>query len=832
MDKSDNLSNRDDPTGGTGPQESSGAMRKWLDSFFTPGEAGSEPPADPIARNPKDAAQSGEAVQAMEEGSQTRHTAFGVPVRHRREAAVPAEGLARLSGFAGGFHPHPAPSAADLLASVLRFKWTVLVVWILVSAPIIAAVWTQILPQYQARAEVQVRPIVPRLVFKTDENGQVPFYDSFVNTQVSLIRNTRILQNVLDRKEIQQTRWYQGPPPTFLNRVRGGPTDRLERLWNALSVRPRPRTEIIDVSFMDVSADEAKKIVNAVVEEYLTWIGTAADEDERKIDGQLAEQYKTLDGDIRKLETQRTDLCKMLQTDSPQELIAGKRVRLDENRARLNALKFTIDVLGREVNNVKQTAIHDSNSTPAASAEGKPEYSEDAEWRKLDLDVKRLQHQMENSVRKPKHPGWGRDANDLEFARMLLQERQAQLDKQWQDRSKNAVLPTFAATAASTGYDTTLGSPPQRLAKAQQDAKALVASLTQEETDFQKLFKAAQDLEVVSADLQHKREMFDAVRQRIDQRNVEHVAPGSIKRLSSATSLSKPAQDRRVVFTIMALFTGLGLGGGAGFLRASRNQMIYAPRDMPQPARVPLLGCMPLIHLDKPVGEALSKEIEQKQGALIESVRVLRTALLTRLDGHGHTTVVVTSANRGTGKSSVTLVLGKSIAQAGRKVLLIDADFRRMGLSKRLNMANKPGFRESLKDGTAENLHVFSTGTAGLDVMPAGLRGRDNNVFDEIAHDAFKRWLGQLFERYGYQIVLLDTPPLLPVADATILAGQADATILVEREHVSRRAEIESALLLLGSAGGRLLGTVFVGSTNDDRYGYGYGYYGSSAREP
>ena len=278
---------------------------------------------------------------------------------------------------------------------------------------------------------------------------------------------------------------------------------------------------------------------------------------------------------------------------------------------------------------------------------------------------------------------------------------------------------------------------------------------------------------------------------------------------------------------------GLGLGSGAGYLRASRNQTIYAPQDMPQPARVPLLGYMPLIHLDKPVGKALSKEIEQKQGVLIESVRVLRTALLARLDGHDHTTVVVTSANRGTGKSSVTLVLGKSIAQAGRKVLLIDADSRRMGLSKRLNMANRPGFRESLKDGTAENLHVFPTGTAGLDVMPAGLRGKDSSVYDEIAHDAFKSWLGRLFERCGYEIVLLDTPPLLPVADAAILAGQADVTILVEREHVSRRAEVASALLLLGSTGGHLLGTVFVGSANDSRYGYGYGYgyYDSRARE-
>jgi Mrp family chromosome partitioning ATPase len=113
--------------------------------------------------------------------------------------------------------------------------------------------------------------------------------------------------------------------------------------------------------------------------------------------------------------------------------------------------------------------------------------------------------------------------------------------------------------------------------------------------------------------------------------------------------------------------------------------------------------------------------------------------------------------------------------------------------------------------------------------MPAGLRAKDNRIFDEIAHNAFKSWLGRLFERSGYEIILLDAPPLLPVADAAILAGQADATILVEREHVSRRAEVASALLLLGSTGGHLLGTVFVGSAHQDRYGYGY--YDSKAKD-
>jgi receptor protein-tyrosine kinase len=71
--------------------------------------------------------------------------------------------------------------------------------------------------------------------------------------------------------------------------------------------------------------------------------------------------------------------------------------------------------------------------------------------------------------------------------------------------------------------------------------------------------------------------------------------------------------------------------------------------------------------------------------------------------------------------------------------------------------------------------------------------------------------------------MLLDSSPILPVADATILSGQVDGTIMVERELVSQRSNVIDALARLDSAGGRLMGTVFVGSGGSGKYGYGYG---------
>jgi tyrosine-protein kinase Etk/Wzc len=168
------------------------------------------------------------------------------------------------------------------------------------------------------------------------------------------------------------------------------------------------------------------------------------------------------------------------------------------------------------------------------------------------------------------------------------------------------------------------------------------------------------------------------------------------------------------------------------------------------------------------------------------------------------------------------MMLGKSLAQAGKRVLIIDADFRKTTLTKRFNLPDKSGFLESLSSRMVDKRHIFPTETFGLSIMPAGKRSNDDTVFEETANGAFKTCISQLQKQYN--IILLDSSPILPVADATILSSQVDGTIMVEREHISQRANVINALARLGSAGGRLLGTVFVGSSNNEGYKYDYHY--------
>jgi len=360
-------------------------------------------------------------------------------------------------------------------------------VLVLLTVLVIAAIWTQVIPQYQARAEVRVRSVIPRLVFRTEDNGRIPRYRSFVNTQASIMKNPAVLQRALDKQEVQETQWYKSPPKSLVQRLRGNPADPpMERLRDALSVRPRPRTEIIDIAFDTSDAKDAKLIVNSVLEQYIKYIGEMSDATSDKLYRQLVEQYKRLETEIVGIEKMCADFRKSLGTGTPQELISARRVRLDATQARLSELRQNIAVLEWDRKQledlVKQATTGDGNEPPVDATGG-------------------MEHQ---------------------------------------------------------------------LARAKHEEQVLCAESKKQQAEFQGLFDSAQLLEKENSALAQKRELFDAVRQRLDQKNMERNVPGPIDVLNWAVSSSEPYSDRRVLFTVIAFVLCLGMGSSMVFLLRRR----------------------------------------------------------------------------------------------------------------------------------------------------------------------------------------------------------------------------------------------------------------------
>nr|WP_191910182.1 polysaccharide biosynthesis tyrosine autokinase [Microbispora cellulosiformans] len=204
-----------------------------------------------------------------------------------------------------------------------------------------------------------------------------------------------------------------------------------------------------------------------------------------------------------------------------------------------------------------------------------------------------------------------------------------------------------------------------------------------------------------------------------------------------------------------------------------------------------------------------------------ESFRALRTNLHSKGVGREVRSLVVTSCLPEAGRSSTTANLAIAMAEAGRRVLLVDADLRRPRLGGHLGIEASAGLSDVLVQHARLRDVIQTWGRPGLSVLPSGRI--PPNPGELLASRGMGALLAQLREEYD--MVLIDAPPLLPVTDAAALSAICDGALLVVRHGRTRREHVLRAEETLSSAGARLVGTVlnFVPVKRNDRYGYASG---------
>lgn len=216
---------------------------------------------------------------------------------------------------------------------------------------------------------------------------------------------------------------------------------------------------------------------------------------------------------------------------------------------------------------------------------------------------------------------------------------------------------------------------------------------------------------------------------------------------------------------------------------------------------------------------------EESPFAVQEAYKTLRTNLIFSLPGEGCKKIVITSALQGEAKSTTAVNLGIAFAQNKSKVLLIDCDLRMPTDALKLDVPQSPGLSNVLvgMNTVEEVIHHLP---CGLDLMPAG--DIPPNPTELLGSAAMSQLLDTLSGEYTY--ILMDTPPVCTVADATILAKMTSGVVMVVRQNVADQNMVSEALQKLEFAESKILGFVFAGVENEKeksyrkkRY-YGYGY--------
>ena len=192
---------------------------------------------------------------------------------------------------------------------------------------------------------------------------------------------------------------------------------------------------------------------------------------------------------------------------------------------------------------------------------------------------------------------------------------------------------------------------------------------------------------------------------------------------------------------------------------------------------------------------------------MLESSDGLRTVLLQAGRNEGVRVVMVTSAGIGEGKTSLACQLAASLGRSGRRTLLIDSDLRNPAAHTQFNMQLAPGFAEALRGEIDPDDAIKPTSVANLSLLPAGQC--DPAAIQALVQDEVQTLFFHLKEEYEF--VILDTSPVLPVADALVIGQYADAVLFSVLRDVSKLPLVYEAQQRLAALGIRMLGAVVSG---------------------
>ncbi|MGH9469068.1 MAG: polysaccharide biosynthesis tyrosine autokinase, partial [Terriglobia bacterium] len=343
--------------------------------------------------------------------------------------------------------------------------------------------------------------------------------------------------------------------------------------------------------------------------------------------------------------------------------------------------------------------------------------------------------------------------------------------------------------------------------------------------------------------------------QQLYDRLLEHLKDATISAGLKATNVhvvdaalppAIPVRPQKLLYAAIALLVGVTLGVILAFTQEALDNSIAGIEEVEALTAAPTLAVVPAARRVRARehwtrrnghGKQVSDGVvalavaHDPESPVAESYRNLRTAILLSTAPRPPQAILVTSTQPLEGKTSTSLNLALTLAQRSSRTLVIDADLRKQGICAALGVKGAAGLSGILTGANRleETLQVVD-GLHGLSVLPAG--PRPPNPAELLSSSAMEQLLAELRRRFDYLVI--DSPPLLPVTDATVLSALVDGVVLVVECRVTDRGALVRAHRTLENAGARVLGTVLnkIEAHQDGYYRAAYrAYYGSRGRD-
>ncbi len=622
-----------------------------------------------------------------------------------------------------------------------------------------------------------------------------PSYDPFfVQTQFEKIRSRKVLYEVIDELNLNQ-KWGDRDNNNIPIPLKTSET--FDLLYGRIDVRQTRNTSLIEIrvySKAKAPDDPAKE---------------AAD-----IANKIAQVYKR--SRLKLKEEMSKDAIEVLQKE------------LKEQDDKITAQQELVDGL-RETNNI-------SDNFPEGSLSGtlEPEtvrrfeanriemetiYKRDAE---LLAQLKGLKNKGDNELRKAiltanYDPQLGKLLEDLWTTESTLAKLKETYGPSHPEYRSVAAMQADLDTKVNERIEGILSGLEVKVASNRAQVESLSASVNEaKRLDYEKTAKSRPYFLAKRA-LDNLQKARDAMQIKIWQETVDMTLPkNSIVEITDpAEPGRRPVSPNFPLNIALGIIVGLIVGVGLAFFIEYLDTSVKTIDDVERALQSPVLGVIP-----QNVGSLIQEGPESPHA---EAYRVLRTnVLFSRKRGDANSLTVV-SGGAGEGKSTTIFNLAVVFAQNGERVLLVDSDLRRPSLHKLLNVSNSVGLTSYLlRQNTLEET-IQTTSIPTLDFLPSGKL--PSSSLGILNSSQMKDFVKEAKRRYDF--VFFDSPPIMGVSDASILASEVDLAVLVIQYRKYPQAMTLRAKQMVEKVGGTLLGVVLnnINISQDSYYYYYSGYY-------
>lgn len=347
-----------------------------------------------------------------------------------------------------------------------------------------------------------------------------------------------------------------------------------------------------------------------------------------------------------------------------------------------------------------------------------------------------------------------------------------------------------------------------------------------------------QEILRLSRDVESGRAVYMQLLNRQQELNIsKSSAIGNVRIIDNAVTQPKPVKPKKVITLLASIILGLFVAVGVVLLR------VFLRRGIETPEQLEELGIN--VYASIPVSETFSLKktvkkskrnsysdaeiflaLENPADLAIEAIRGLRTSLHFAMMEARNNILMISGTSPNAGKTFVSTNLAAVISQTGKKVLLIDTDMRKGYTHKLFNINNDHGLSDFLSGKNDINKTIKTIDVAGFDFIPRGIV--PPNPAELLMHKRFGELLKWANE--NYDLVILDTPPILAVTDAAIIGNYSGTTLLVARFELNSPKEIEVSIKRFEQSGVHIKGCILNGMVKkaSSYYSYGYSHYGYS----